>query len=147
MRKKSKVSSQKTRTVSPYDQLSTSYMLEELRERTIQPKLSIYEFLTTIRSYEALDDARLPSQLKDNEYTVVENNRRFPGEKYFLICNSCFWSASYFKNQNSFPKCPLCEYGEIECMPIGHDENYSFHYSPTKGVELEFSHKIGRAHV
>ncbi len=141
MSKKSKVNSQKTRPVSPYDALPKSYMLEELRERTIQPRLSIYEFLTTIRSYETLDDARLASQLKDNEYTAVENNPRFPGDKYFLICNSCFWCASYFKNQNSFPKCALCEYGEIECMPIGHDENYSFHYSPTKGVELEFFHK------
>jgi len=69
----------------------------------------------------------------------MENYAKISKERYFLICESCFWCASYFKSQFTFHKCPLCHEGKIECMPIGEDENYGFDYSPTKGVELKFS--------
>jgi hypothetical protein len=69
----------------------------------------------------------------------MENYAKISKERYFLICESCFWCASYFKSQSTFHKCPLCHEGKIECMPIGEDENYGFDYSPTKGVELKFS--------
>lgn len=113
-------------------------MLEKSREKITKSRLSIYEFLTLAQSYEVLDDTRLISHLKDNEYTVIKNYPKFACKKFFLLCNSCLWCASCFKNQNSFPKCPQCEYDGIECMPIGNDETYIFNYSPTNGVELEF---------
>lgn len=45
-------------------------------------------------------------------------------ERYFLICNSCLWCASYFENEMTDTKCPLCRKGKIDCMPIGQDKNY-----------------------
>lgn len=140
MRKKSKRQNQQIQRVSAYNRLS-AYIQEYPGEKITQRRLSIYEFLTLSQSCEVLDDAGLTSQLKDNVYGV-DNYRKIVRKKYFLICNSCHWCASYFRNGNSLLKCPQCEYDEIECMPIGDDENYSFNYSPTKGVELEFSRKI-----
>jgi hypothetical protein len=77
----------------------------------------------------------------------MENYAKISKDRYFLICESCLWCASYFKSQGTFRKCALCHEGKIECMPIGEDKNYSFDYSPTKGVELKFSeNKVLIAH-
>jgi hypothetical protein len=72
------------------------------------------------------------------------NNVKFMKDRYFLICKSCLWCASCFKDQIAFAQCPLCYYGKIERMPIGDDENYRFHYSHSKGVELKFSNNLRR---
>ena len=77
-----------------------------------------------------------------NQQVETDNYAKLTKERCFLICESCFWCASYFKNQTTFPKCPLCHKGKIECMPIGEDENCGFDYSITKGVELKFSNNI-----
>ncbi|MFZ0366766.1 MAG: hypothetical protein WAL21_03695 [Nitrososphaeraceae archaeon] len=63
-------------------------------------------------------------------------------DRYLLICESCLWCASYFKNQTTFTKCPLCYNGEIDCMPIGEDKNGFFDYSHSKRVELKFANNI-----
>ena len=72
----------------------------------------------------------------------MQNYLKFNKVRYFLICRSCLWCASYFKSQITFPKCPRCNDGRIEYMPIGDDEKYTFDCSPTKGVELKFSNNI-----
>jgi hypothetical protein len=77
-----------------------------------------------------------------NQQMETDNYSNFTKERYFLICESCFWCASYFKNQTTFLKCPLCYKGKIECMPIGEAEYCRFDYSHTKGVELTFSNNI-----
>jgi hypothetical protein len=64
-------------------------------------------------------------------------------DRYFLICKSCLWCASYFKDKMAFNQCPLCHDGVIECMPIGSDENYRLNYSNDKGLELKFSGTMG----
>ncbi len=47
-------------------------------------------------------------------------------ERYFLLCDSCLWCASYFENEMTDTKCPLCSKGKIDCIPIGEDKNYRF---------------------
>jgi hypothetical protein len=69
---------------------------------------------------------------------IVENYKK----RTFLVCNSCFWCTSYFKNQISFHKCPSCSDTNIECVPIGDEERYSFNHSPTRGIELIFSNNF-----
>ena len=61
---------------------------------------------------------------------------------YFLICESCFWCASYVNNQTKLTTCPLCHNGKINCMPIGEDKNGFSDYSHSKGVELKFANNI-----
>ena len=79
---------------------------------------------------------------KTDQEMEMDRYSIFVEQKYFLICNSCFWCASYFKNRISFSTCPVCINGKIDCMPIGEDENYTFNLSLTKGIELEFSNDI-----
>ena len=38
---------------------------------------------------------------------------------HFLLCESCFWCASYISSKNfSIAKCPNCYSNKIEWMPI-----------------------------
>lgn len=71
------------------------------------------------------------------------NHATLTKDRYFLICKSCLWCASYFKDKMAFSQCPLCPDGIIDCMPIGDDENYRLDYSNSKGIELKFSNTIG----
>ncbi len=62
----------------------------------------------------------ITQQIDTNAYAKVAK------EKYFLICDSCLWCASYFENEMTDTKCPLCRKGKIDCMPIDEDKNYRF---------------------
>ncbi len=77
-----------------------------------------------------------------NPQLDIDNYAKLTKGRYFLICESCLWCASYIKKQTTFTKCPHCHNGEIDCMPIGEDENYLFDYSHSKGVELKFANNI-----
>jgi hypothetical protein len=65
---------------------------------------------------------RTPPSVEINQQ--IETN--VAKERYFLICDSCLWCASYFENEMTVTKCPLCRKGKIDCMPIGEDKNYRF---------------------
>jgi len=56
----------------------------------------------------------------------------------FLICESCFWCASYFNNYSMVvSNCPICGNKNIESMPISHEVNTSSH-DPEREVTLGF---------
>ena len=59
----------------------------------------------------------------------------------FLLCNSCFWCASYLNLRRSFGviECPSCKENTIERMPLSANDVYSFDYNGVTGVMLEFS--------
>ena len=57
----------------------------------------------------------------------------------FLICESCFWCASFFNNYRMVvTKCPICGNKKIESMPISHDEVHTSSHDPKHGVTLGF---------
>jgi hypothetical protein len=57
----------------------------------------------------------------------------------FLLCESCFWCASYFNNYKMVvTKCPICGYKKIGSMPISHDEVHISSHDPNRGVTLGF---------
>jgi len=62
----------------------------------------------------------ITQQIETNDYAKIAKQR------YLLICDSCLWCASYFENEMTNTKCPLCRKGKIDCMPIGEDKNYRF---------------------
>jgi hypothetical protein len=79
----------------------------------------------------------------------IENNKILqPIHKvYFVICNSCYWCASYFgiddleslSGSSSYVlNCPICNLHNTELMPISNDESFTIEYSLTRGMELEF---------
>lgn len=55
----------------------------------------------------------------------------------FLICNICFWCASYLDSR-SVAACPSCKGSMIEDMPVSANERYTFGYNQREGVVLEF---------
>jgi hypothetical protein len=57
----------------------------------------------------------------------------------FLLCESCFWCASYFNNYRKVvTDCPICGNKKIESMPISHDEVHTSSHDPKRGVTLGF---------
>jgi hypothetical protein len=61
----------------------------------------------------------------------------------FLLCNSCFWCASYLNLSTSLVivQCPLCKENAVEWIPISANDAYSFDYNPVTGVIVEFSNR------
>ena len=66
---------------------------------------------------------------------------------YFVICNSCYWCASYFGiddlesvsgSSSHVLDCPICNSHNTELMPISTDESFRNEYSLTRGMEMEF---------
>jgi rRNA maturation endonuclease Nob1 len=58
----------------------------------------------------------------------------------FLLCESCFWCASYFNNYRKVvTNCPICGSKNIKSMPISHDEVHTSSHDPKRGVTLGFS--------
>ena len=80
---------------------------------------------------------------------TIENNKILqPIDKiYFVICNSCYWCASYFGiddleslsgSLSHVLNCPICNSHNTELMPIATDESFRIEYSLTRGMEIEF---------
>jgi hypothetical protein len=58
---------------------------------------------------------------------------------YFVICNYCYWCASYLGIDNSnVHRCYACSSPDTELIPIGIDESFRIDYCRTRGIELEF---------
>jgi hypothetical protein len=75
---------------------------------------------------------------------IVENNEILqPTDKiYFVICNSCYWCASYFDIDDLESRsgsswhildCHSCNSQDTELMPISTDETFRIKYSVTRG--------------
>ena len=67
---------------------------------------------------------------------------------YFVICNSCYWCASYFGiddleslsgSSSHVLDCPICNSHNTELIPISTDESFRIEYSATIGMEIEFN--------
>ena len=60
---------------------------------------------------------------------------------YFVICNSCYWCASYFNIDNLESRvivCHMCNSHNTEIVPIEIGESFRMDYCRTRGIELEF---------
>jgi len=79
---------------------------------------------------------------------IVENNEILhPTDKiYFVICNSCYWCASYFdidnlrslsRSSSHILDCHCCNSHNTELMPISTDESFRIKYNVTRGMEIE----------
>jgi hypothetical protein len=68
--------------------------------------------------------------------------------RYFIICNSCFWCASWIRlDKVPSVKCPCCHDGNgsigaeckaLEYMPLSDGEHYRFEHVRDLGTVLEF---------
>lgn len=85
----------------------------------------------------------MPQELLD--YTKHEeklNTVRSTTQRYFMVCQTCFWCASYTGTMDirelPFETCPTCNDNKVGSLPILYDESYHYEYTPTRGVVLEF---------
>jgi hypothetical protein len=96
--------------------------------------------------YDLLQTNKLSSNTIDIERENIEILQ--PIDKiYFVICNSCYWCASYFGlddleslsgSSSHVLDCPICNSHNTELMPISTDESFRIEYSLTRGMEMEF---------
>ena len=79
----------------------------------------------------------------------LENNEILqPIDKiYFVICNSCYWCASYFGiddleslsvSSSHVPDCHICNSHNTKLIPISTDKSFRIEYNTTKCMEIEF---------
>ena len=60
----------------------------------------------------------------------------------FLICNSCFWCASYIShNPSYFENCPACKSYRIEAIPISQREAYKVNMDGSN-ISMEFWNRV-----
>lgn len=63
---------------------------------------------------------------------------------YFVICNSCYWCASYFSIDDletslKVLRCHVCNSHDTMQIPISTNESFRIDYNVTRGMEIEFS--------
>jgi hypothetical protein len=61
-------------------------------------------------------------------------------ETIFILCDTCFWCATYF-GKFMLPaenRCPICMETELSSFPILPDQSFSFIHNQKHGVELNF---------
>ena len=85
---------------------------------------------------------------KISSNTIEDNEILQPIDKiYFVICNSCYWCASYFgvddlesisASSSHVLDCHVCNSHNTELIPISTDESFRIEYSQTRGMEIEF---------
>jgi hypothetical protein len=96
--------------------------------------------------YDLVQTTKLSSNTVDTER---ENDKilQRTSQVYFVICNSCYWCASYFDiddleslsaSSSRVLDCHVCNSRNTELIPISTDESFKIDYSLTRGMELEF---------
>ena len=56
----------------------------------------------------------------------------------FMLCETCYWCATYFDKTKVIDKCPTCSAAVLSSFPIMPDESFTFSYDTKRGVELDF---------
>jgi hypothetical protein len=89
-----------------------------------------------------LQKTKFSSSFKANER---ENNAvlRHTDHVYLVICNSCYWCASYFsigdlESSSQVLCCHLCNSHNTDLIPISSNESFRIDYNVTRGMEIEF---------
>jgi predicted small metal-binding protein len=94
-------------------------------------------------AYDLLQTTKLSSNAKENDKIL----QCISSQVYFVICNSCYWCASYFgiddleslsASSSHVLHCHVCNSHNTELIPISTDESFRIEYNPSQGIELEF---------
>jgi hypothetical protein len=74
---------------------------------------------------------------------TLDKNGQPVNHIHFVICNSCYWCASYFsidsmESSSQVLRCHLCNPHNTELIPISSNESFRIDYNVTRGMEMEF---------
>ena len=108
--------------LNPRPQLAIAHVKWQLMKENITVKY----MLTTAMSHATTATTKSDLSKRSN------NNQR-----YFVLCNSCFWCASYLRHMGTI-RCPRCKNEITEFMPIRSEETFLFQYDRKRGVSLQF---------
>ena len=94
-------------------------------------------------AYDLLQSNKLSSNNIDVQKRDNNGVLQHVDKIYFVICNSCYWCASYFSIDNldsssQVLSCHLCNSYNTELIPISSNESFRIHYNVTRGMEMEF---------
>jgi hypothetical protein len=90
------------------------------------------------------------TKLSSNTIDVIKEDDtilRSINKIYFVICNSCYWCATYFgiddldslsASSSHVLDCHICNSHNTELIPISTDESFRIEYNVTRGMEIEF---------
>ena len=76
------------------------------------------------------------------------NNNYSTDHHHFVLCESCFWSATIFKSADKkkeriITTCPTCfNDHSISLIPLVKEEVYELSFRPKGGLEIKFSKLI-----
>ena len=92
--------------------------------------------------YDLLQKSKVSSSYKFNKRERGPSLRS-ANHIYFVICNSCYWCASYFciddlNSSSQVLRCHLCNSCNTELIPISSNESFRINYNVTRGMEMEF---------
>jgi hypothetical protein len=110
--------------------------LEQYRSTWVAIDYKVYignEYLLSSLYYQAMSTTAIPHATIESDL----NKRRSNNHRYFVLCNSCFWCASYLLHIGIL-RCPSCKNEIMEFMPIRSDETFLFQYDRKRGVSLQF---------
>jgi hypothetical protein len=103
-----------------------------------------YDLLQTTKL--SSNTVNLETQYLD-DYQNDKTFQRISSQVYFVICNSCYWCASYFDiddleslsaSSSHVLDCHVCNSHNTDLIPISTDESFKIEYSLTRGMEIEF---------
>ena len=70
----------------------------------------------------------------NNHHHNADDKKENSRQIHFLLCESCFWCASYLSSKSvSVAKCPICYSNKMEWMPIPKVDFVKLTYSPEEG--------------
>ena len=103
--------------------------------------ISVFEVLYNKERLVQKED--LVNAADQKHQSVIHTEEDEPSRKYFMICQTCFWCASYIDilgNMDALPYnvCPTCDHTAIELLPLSDGEHYRFEYTATREVVLQF---------
>jgi hypothetical protein len=79
----------------------------------------------------------LETRLDGNNNQARDHKKELCKQIHFLLCESCFWCASYVSSKSiSIAKCPNCYNNKIEWMPIARVDLDKLTFSVKEGLEL-----------
>ena len=75
----------------------------------------------------------------DNNNHDAAGYKELSKQIHFMICQSCFWCASYISSKTiSIAKCPNCYNNKIEWMPILKVDLHKLTCSPKEGDSVAY---------
>jgi hypothetical protein len=90
---------------------------------------SVFEVLSN--KTQAEDDFVKATDQKHQSTIQTNKENELTSRKYFMICQTCFWCASYIDimgDMDALPYkvCPACSHTAIELLPLSNGEHYGF---------------------